>query len=41
MTAFDHLLPRRRRHIIPEERTHFVTKRDFFLVESEIHRILL
>src|ERR1700738_1521598 len=41
MTAFLQLLPRRRRHVVPEESPHFLTKRHFFLAESEIHRILL
>ena len=29
------------RHVVPEERAHFIAKRDFFLAEVEIHRILL
>src|SRR5271167_5082893 len=41
VTAFDHLLTRRGWHIVTKERTHLVTKRDFFFGESEIHRILL
>jgi hypothetical protein len=41
MAAFDHFLPRRGRHIVPEEGPHFLAKRDFFLAETEIHRVLL
>jgi hypothetical protein len=41
MTALDQFLPRRGRHVVPEKGPHFLTKRDFFLAESEIHRILL
>jgi hypothetical protein len=41
MTALDQFLPRRGRHVVSEKSPHFLTKRDFFLAESEIHRILL
>src|SRR5450756_1955415 len=41
MTALLQFLPRRRRHIVLEERPHLVAKRHFFLAEAEIHRILL
>src|SRR5205085_6890427 len=41
MTALDQLSPGLARHVVAEERPHFLAKRRFFLAESEIHRILL
>src|SRR5207237_2426173 len=41
VTPLHHLATRFRRHVVPEEGPHLLTKRDFFLAESEIHRILL
>ena len=41
VAAFDQFLPRRRRHVVAEERPHLFAKRQFFFRESEIHRILL
>jgi hypothetical protein len=41
MAALHQLLPRGGRHVFLEEGADLLTKRHFFLAESEIHRILL
>src|ERR1700676_3712335 len=41
MTALLQFLPRRGRHVVPEEGPHFVTECQFFPGKAKIHRILL
>ncbi len=41
MTPLLKFLPRRGRDVLLEESPHFIAKRQFFLAEAEIHRILL